>query len=105
MALDGQIADVIRKHCHLSADGTLAWRGRCFAALTEFLDVIGCDDRASALERCLVLRDASASSHVIPTLQEVFDEFSSPEATVQCWQAITDAVTTDVPHRPARDHS
>ena len=100
MALDGHIADVLRKHCKVSAGGTLAWRGRCFAALSEFVDVIGCEDRSSALERCLAISNAPTSSHVIPPLREIFEDFCSPDATVPCWQAITDAVTTTAPHRP-----
>ena len=102
--MDESITAIISKHCHVLADGTLAWRGRCVAALSEFLDVIGCEDRASALERCTAISDAPNPS-VVPVLQEIFADFSSPDATAPCWQAIADAITATAPQRPPRDTS
>ena len=102
MPLDEGITDLIRKYCHVSAHGILSWRGRCYGALLDFIDIMGCEDRASAAERC---RNISDDSHVIDTLQDLFEEFSPTGATVQSWQAIADAATLAVPHRPLRGSS
>ena len=102
MHLDEEIANLISKHCHVAADGTLAWRGRCYGAPQEFVDLTGCEDRASAAEQC---SNISNDSKVIVTLRDLFDEFSPGNATVQSWQAITDTATLTVPHRPPRDRN
>ena len=98
MPLDEDITNLISKHCHVSANGILAWRGRCYGALLDFIDLMGCEDRASAAERCANISD---NSQVIDTLRDLFEEFSPAGATVQSWQAITLAV----PHRQLRGSS
>ena len=99
-ALDEAINNLIGSHCRVSADGTLAWRGRCLGAPTEFIALLHPEYQFSAVERC---KQISNDSHVIgpiATLRPLSHEFASDLATVRCWQAIADAVLAEAQAEP-----